>query len=71
MLSPSEKHVAQVTITLSSGTVIKQLYDEDFEGIGCEWWARVETNDLTGDGVEEIILDLDVHGSTYGASYIL
>lgn len=71
MLSPSEKYVSLVTITLNSGVVIKQqLYDEDFEGMGCQWHAGVETGDLTGDGVEEIILALKVHGSTYGASYI-
>ncbi len=70
MLSPAEKYVSQVTITLNNGTVMKQLYDEDFKGIGCQWWADVETSDLTGDGIEEIILDLDVFGSTYGASYI-
>lgn len=70
MLSPSDKHVSLVTITLNNGAVIEQLYDEDFEGIGCQWWAEAETSDLTGDGVKEIILSLDVYGSTYGASYI-
>ena len=57
-----------MTITLDNGSVLQEVYDlgDNYGG----WIGSVQTVDLTGDGIEEIILCLDVVGSTYGASQV-
>lgn len=65
---PDLPYTTKMIITLDSGKVLQQVYDlEDNYG---GWIGNVETIDLTGDGIEEIILDLDIVGSTYGASQV-
>ena len=65
---PDLPYTTKMIITLDSGKVLQQVYDfgDNYGG----WIGNVETVDLTGDGIEEIILVLDIVGSTYGASQV-
>ena len=65
---PNLPYTTKMTITLDNGSVLQEVYDlgDNYGG----WIGSVQTVDLTGDGIEEIILCLDVVGSTYGASQV-
>lgn len=65
---PDLPYTTKMIITLDNGKVLQQVYDfgDNYGG----WIGNVETVDLTGDGIEEIILVLDIVGSTYGASQV-
>ena len=65
---PDFPYTTKMIITLDNGSVLQEVYDSGDNYGG--WIGSVQTIDLTGDGIEEIILSLSVVGSTYGASQV-
>lgn len=54
----------RLLVSLSDGTILQK----DFSSESYGWYGVVEIGDVTGDGEKEIVLNLEVIGSTFGAT---
>lgn len=65
---PERPYNSKMIVKLDDGTILEEdyIWFSEYQG----WLGNVQVVDLTGDGIEEIIVDLDVIGSTYAASYV-
>lgn len=66
----SMPYISRLIVTLNDGTVMEKIYDENLNNNSSGWFANVQIGDLTGDGKDEILVNLSWIGSTFGATDI-
>ena len=61
-------YIAKLIVSLENGTTIEKVYDESLKNNNGGWYGDVKVGDLTGDGQNEIVVNLSWIGSTFAAT---